>query len=221
MKENPIIQYYDQLAGNYDQDRFNNSYGKFIDRSERSLLNKFVRPNEIVVDLACGSGRLLNFASIGIDASKEMIAIAQAKFPDKKYYLADAEKIPLDDASVDTIIIFHFFMHLNLDKIHKILTECNRILKKNGRIIFDIPSKKRRSILGYKSSDWHGAYSLSFNDLKSITNFKIKETGGLLFIPIHRLPSIIRPLFSKIDSILSNSFLKEYSSYLVIELEKN
>lgn len=220
MKENPIIQYYDELARNYDQDRFNNSYGKFIDRCERNILNKLVYPNEIVVDLACGSGRLLNFASIGIDASKEMIAIAQAKFPDKKCYLADAEKIPLDDASVDTIIIFHFFMHLNEDKTHNILRECNRILKKNGRIIFDIPSKKRRSILGYKSSDWHGAYSLSFNDLKSLSDFNIKKTGGLLFIPIHRFPIPVRSFLSKIDSLLSNSFLKEYSSYLIIELEK-
>jgi len=206
MKEDPIIHYYNQLARNYDQNRFNNSYGKFIDARERHILNKLVSQNEIVVDLACGSGRLLNFASIGIDASKEMLAIAQTKFPDKNYYLADAEKIPLDDASVDTIIIFHFFMHLDVNKIHTILTDCNRILKKNGRIIFDVPSKKRRSLLGYKSSDWHGSYSLSFNDLKSLTNLKIKNTFGLLFIPIHRFPIPVRSFLSKIDSLLSNPF---------------
>ncbi|HSY62326.1 MAG TPA: hypothetical protein VK796_10640, partial [Cytophaga sp.] len=95
-----------------------------------------------------------------------------------------------------------------------------RILKKGGRIIFDVPSKKRRRLMRYKSNNWHGAYSLSLNDLKAIPDFKIKQTFGILFLPIHRFPTFIRPFLSQIDTVLSNSFLKEYSSYLIIELEK-
>jgi ubiquinone/menaquinone biosynthesis C-methylase UbiE len=220
MTENTIVTYYDALAATYEQDRFDNSYGRFIDRCERTVLNKLLTVDEVVADLACGSGRFLNYAGIGIDASKEMLAVAQKKFPGKKLLLCDAAHIPLDTACVDTIISFHFFMHLNPEKMHTILSECNRILKKGGRIIFDIPSKKRRKLFKYKSSDWHGANSLAFKDLTSISGFKIKRTSGILFLPIHRLPISIRAFFTRMDILLSNSFLKEYSSYLIVELEK-
>jgi ubiquinone/menaquinone biosynthesis C-methylase UbiE len=220
MVENTIVTYYDTLAREYDQDRFNNSYGRFIDRCERNVLNKLITADEIVLDLACGSGRFLNYASIGLDASKEMLAVAQQKFPDKKLHLCNAEQTPLDPASVDTIISFHFFMHLDQEKTDKIILECNRILKKGGRIIFDVPSKKRRKLMRYKSNNWHGAHSLSLDALKAIPDFKIKQTFGILFLPIHRFPTFIRPFLSQIDTVLSSSFLKEYSSYLIIELEK-
>lgn len=221
MTENTIVAYYDALAHKYDQDRFDNSYGKFIDYCERKVLNKLLtKKNELVADLACGSGRLLNYAGIGIDASKEMLRIAQQKFPDKKFHLCDAEQLSLETSSVDTIISFHFFMHLSREKTNSILSECHRVLKKHGRIILDIPSKKRRQLFGYKSSSWHGANSFSLNELAALPGFKIKRTCGILFIPIHRFPATIRPFLSRIDALLSNSFLKEYSSYLIVELEK-
>ncbi|WP_375559227.1 class I SAM-dependent methyltransferase [Bernardetia sp. OM2101] len=217
-----IISYYDKLAKIYDDDRFDNSYGKFIDKQERNILNKLLtNDNEIILDLACGSGRFMDYANYGSDASKEMVKISQQKFPHKEIYLSDAEKTTFEDNSIDTIISFHFFMHLNKEKMEKILQECDRILTKNGRIIFDIPSSKRRKLLNYKSKNWHGAFSLTNQELKKInSNFELKNSFGILFVPIHRFPKKLRPLFIKLDRLLSNSFLKEYSSYQVIEFVK-
>lgn len=217
-----IIDYYDNLAVLYDENRFNNEYGKFIDKQERMLLDKLLNDcDELVLDLACGTGRLLNYASIGVDASSKMIEITQQKFTDKSIYLADAENTPLETNSIDTIICFHCFMHLNQEKINKILEECHRILKPNGRIIFDVPSKKRRKALNFKSDGWHGTFSISFEELKRNSHFKLNRTFGLLFFPIHRFPKITRNALVKIDLLIANSFLKEYSSYLVIEFKKN
>lgn len=219
---NKIVNYYDNLAESYDENRFDNPYGKFIDKQERNLLDKLLTNNdEIILDLACGSGRLLNYASYGIDASPKMIEISKQKFRTKSVYLSDAEKTQFESNSIDTIICFHFFMHLDQDKINKILEECNRILKKNGRIIFDVPSKKRRELLNFKSNEWHGAFSTSLAELKSNTHFKLNRTFGLLFFPIHRFPNITRKFLVKIDLLIANSFLKEYSSYLIIEFKKN
>ena len=216
-----IIAYYDDLAKKYDQDRFGNTYGKFIDSQERKILDQILtNKSELVVDLACGAGRFLNYASIGVDASLQMIEIAKSKFPQKTFLQNEADKILLGSNSIDTIISFHFFMHLDEKKIIQVLEEANRILKKNGRIIFDIPSQKRRNLLGYKKVNWHGASSLNLDNLKSIPNFKINKTFGLLFFPIHRFPAFSRKFLVKLDTILANSFLKEYSSYLIIELEK-
>lgn len=218
---NKIVEYYNDLASTYDQNRFENTYGRFIDNQERGILNQLLtNKNELILDLACGTGRLLNYASIGVDASAEMIAIAKRKFPEKTFLQTEADQIPVEDNSIDSIISFHFFMHLDQNKISQILEESNRILKKGGRIIFDIPSRKRRNLLGYKKTNWHGASSLSMNDFKVNSNFKIKRTFGVLFFPIHRFPDFCRKFLVPLDSFLANSFLKEYSSYLIIELEK-
>ena len=217
-----IIHYYNDLAEIYDEDRFNNSYGKYIDSQERVILNKLLNNSgEIILDLACGSGRLLNYANIGVDASSKMLEISKAKFPAKEIYLCAAENIPLDNNSVDTIISFHFFMHLDQPSIDKILKECYRILKPNGRIIFDIPSKKRRVLLRYKSTGWHGAHSSTIAALNQNSNFNVNQAYGVLFLPIHRFPEFARKLFLKIDLILGNSILKEYCSYIIVEYQKN
>ena len=216
-----IIKYYDELAHQYDADRFDNTYGDYIDHQERKILSRLlINPNEIVLDLACGTGRLSKFATYGIDASSNMIEVARNKFPNKIFLVGVADKIDLKDSSVDTIICFHFFMHLNQSKFDLVLKECHRILKPNGRIIFDIPSKKRRRLISYKANNWHAAFSLSFDDLKKNTSFKIKRTFGYLFFPIHRFPKFLRRVSVGLDSVISNSIVKEYSSYLVIEFRK-
>jgi SAM-dependent methyltransferase len=112
-------------------------------------------------------------------------------------------------------------MHLDKEKVQKILAECQRVLKPNGRIIFDIPSAKRRSFIRYKNTGWHGNFALTNKQINELsTEFSISRSFGILFIPIHRIPVRLRNLFLGFDRILSNSFLKEYSSYQIIELIK-
>lgn len=220
---NQIIQYYDKLAPTYDDNRFNNTYGAFIDAQERRILDQLLLNEKgLVLDLACGTGRLSNYATIGVDGSKEMIQIAKEKHPKNQFLNSDAAAIPLKDNSIDAIISFHFFMHLTPEKIEAILKEAHRILKKGGRIIFDIPSQKRRSKINYKAENWHGAFSSSTKNIQLISNdlFELKQKFGLLFLPIHRFPKNSRKNFLKLDYFLSNSWLKEYSSYLVLELQK-
>lgn len=217
-----IINYYDKIASIYDKDRFGNTYGTFIDKQERKVLDRLLNnKQEIVVDMACGSGRFLSYANFGVDGSAEMVNISKQKFPNTKIFLSDSEKTDFQDNAVDTIISFHFFMHLNAVKLEHILMEWDRILTKNGRIIFDIPSSKRRKLLNFKKNNWHGSYSLTTAEIEQVnSNFKIRQSFGILFIPIHRIPKSIRKLFLKLDALLSNSFLKEYSSYQIIELVK-
>jgi hypothetical protein len=42
MKTN-ILNYYNHLAKTYDENRFGNSYGKYIDEQERAFLNSFFK----------------------------------------------------------------------------------------------------------------------------------------------------------------------------------
>lgn len=220
-----IIDYYNRLASDYDHNRFENSYGQFIDAQERKILNQLIQHRHgQVLDIACGTGRLMDYATQGLDASIEMLKIAQAKFPDKKMIQAQATTIPLEDKSLEVVFSFHFFMHLDRDTIVQIIQECHRLLKPKGRIIFDIPSAKRRSRKTPHATDhaWHGAQSMSLEELRLLLGerFEIKRTFGLLALPIHRFPSGIRRYLKGLDYFLANYVMKEYSSYLVLELVK-
>lgn len=220
---NQVIQYYDKIATSYDADRFGNSYGRFIDAQERKVLNHLLADRqEIVLDLACGSGRLLSYANIGLDASAEMLKLASEKFPGKPTLHAEADAIPLGAASLDTVISFHFFMHLDHAGVAKIVSEVHRVLKDEGRLIFDIPSGKRRKLLGYTTDTWHGAHSATLEDITQMVQdkFVVKSSYGLLLLPVHRIPKRIRRFCIWLDYLLANSFLKEYSSYLILELRK-
>ncbi len=219
-----IKTYYDELASTYDQNRFGNSYGTYIDLQERAFLKKRLPhiSTANILDLGCGTGRFLNYASHGIDISPKMIEIAKGKFPDKNINLGSISQIPHPDAFFDILFSFHVLMHLDKSTVIDFLKESHQKLKENGRLIFDFPSQKRRQLFNYKSKDWHGANALSIKDIENLikSDWKIKHYKGILFFPIHRFPSSMRPLLQKIDTVFCKTFLKEYSSYLVIELEK-
>ncbi|RKS21977.1 methyltransferase family protein [Flavobacterium endophyticum] len=216
--------YYDELASTYDQNRFGNSYGNYIDSQERAYLKKNLPllDSSNILDLGCGTGRFLDYATHGADISPRMIEVAKSKFSDKEIRLGSVSEIPYPDAFFDVIFSFHVLMHLDKTIVNEFLQESHQKLKKEGRLIFDFPSKKRRRLFKYKNEGWHGANDFSIKDIENLieSNWKIKHRQGILFFPIHRFPSSTRPLLQKIDTFFCKTFLKEYSSYLIIELEK-
>lgn len=220
-----IRKYYNNIATIYDHDRFQNTYGNFIDTQEKAFLTKnLFQPssNQKILDVGCGTGRLLNFANYGIDFSEQMLEIASKKFPNKKIIEGNATNIPFSDNYFDAIFSFHVIMHLDLETTSKFIEESYQKLKPNGLLIFDFPSKKRRKLVRHKSKNWHAANSLTIEEIKKITNHKwsLEMQHGLLFFPIHRIPKFARKWLIKLDLLICKSFLKEYASYNVIMLKK-
>jgi len=219
-----IIKYYDDLAKNYDKDRFRNTYGKYIDYQEKTIVRKLIGniDEDRILDMACGTGRFLEFAEYGIDISSEMINEAKLKYPRKNLFKENALNTHFEDSSFDTILSFHLFMHLNRETTEKLLDEAHRILKTGGKIIFDIPSKKRRIFTNYKAKNWHGANAFTVKEMSEMTKdkWRIKSYFGILFFPIHRGPQKIRKYLLNLDILLCQSLMKEYSSYLIFSLEK-
>ena len=113
-------------------------------------------------------------------------------------------------------------MHLEKELIYKVLNEFYRILKSGGKIIFDIPSEKRRKLTQFKMEGWHGSTSFRTSNLVEITKEKwyLKNKLGIAFFPLHHIPRKLRKIAVKIDSLFCRSFVKEYSSYLILTLEK-
>jgi SAM-dependent methyltransferase len=221
-----IHDYYDTLAKDYDQNRFGNSYGRYIDRLERKILQSWLNntPPTDVVDLACGTGRLLQFAMTGVDASAEMLRVARNKFPDRLLKHSTLPKLDLPDASFSAATCFHVLMHLDEALIKQSFAEIARVIKVGGRLIVDIPSQDRRALNRRRPNNngWHGNTAATQTDVIhwSSPHWRLVKRRGILFIPIHRLPSFARAFFGGIDALIGRTFLARYSSYHVYELER-
>lgn len=221
---NSILEYYNQLASKYDQDRFANSYGDYIHQQEVNILKKFLSPLNIEnnLDVACGTGRFLNFSRHGVDFSPKMIEIAKSKYREKKILVADAKALPYPDETFANVTAFHLFMHLTLEDLQLILSEVARVTKKGGKFIFDIPSEKRRNLTQYKAPGWHGGFQISAQTLTEVASehWNVHAFFGIGFFPIHKIPKPLRKLVRPFDSLFAKSPLKEYSSHIIYVLTK-
>lgn len=219
-----ILNYYDDLAVNYDQDRFQNSYGKYLDQQERQLLNRWLRDYhpKHTLDLGCGTGRLLDYAENGVDFSAQMIAQASAKFPDHQLIQSEISDLPFNDQQFDVIFSMHVFMHLDEATIEKALGECRRVLRPGGRLIVDFPNAKRRKAIRYQKKGWHANTALTPQRMEKLAGkgWKLHSTAAFLFFPIHRIPVKVRRYMRPSDSLLCRSPLKHWASYYCIALQK-
>jgi ubiquinone/menaquinone biosynthesis C-methylase UbiE len=215
-----IVDYYDRQAATYDRDRFGSNYGKFIDIQERRILNRWLSgADRRVLEIACGTGRLSDFALFACDASLESLKIARRRRPSTCFVAADATQLPFKTQSIDAVFAFHIFMHLDRGSIRSILAEAARVLRDRGLFIADVASATRRrtgSRPAGESAPWHGSTALSAAEFKMLcSEFGLRPVRmtGIMFIPIHRMPDRLRPFLLSLDRWLS-ARLPSLSSYL-------
>ena len=100
------------------------------------------------VDLGCGSGRHLNLLNeigieniIGTDSSLKGLTISRenSSFP---LIQMDNKHISLKDNSVDLLIAWGSLHYSHKDELPFMISEINRVLKKNGQLIGTLRSDK-------------------------------------------------------------------------------
>lgn len=223
----PIHDYYDRLAKEYDSQRFGNSYGRYIDYLERRILSRWLAkiPPADVLDLGCGTGRLLDFAMTGVDTSPEMLKVAAEKFPNRRLVQATLPNLKGSVGGIyQAATCFHVFMHLDNKLIAQSLQAIASLVVVGGHLIMDIPSQHRRACIGRRRSEsgWHGDTAATYVDIESWagSHWSIVQRRGILFFPIHRMPPYVRPLFRGLDELIGRTPLARYSSYHVYQLKR-
>jgi ubiquinone/menaquinone biosynthesis C-methylase UbiE len=157
---------------------------------EKKYLQKTITPNAKVLDVGCGNGRniadLLPITKniIGIDNDNQAFTSAKKNFssyPTIKILKADATKLPFENESFDFIICMNTFINF-ADKKFIILEEMKRVLKKNGKIIFNIYSEDAKS---ERLKVYHGL------------KIKFEEEGDGVFILGRNKNRVVSEQFSK------------------------
>lgn len=218
-----ITGYYNQLAPDYDANRFDNTYGQYLHRQETFFMCKMIAAGcGQVLSLGCGTGRLMEMATHGADISPAMIEEAIKKYPGKQFVNCNAAETVYEDGFFKGVFSLHVLMHLPLATIEAILKEAYRVTAADGWLIVDFPNKGRKKRQSSKEG-WHAATGFTtkeFTILAHAHGWRIQQHYGLLLFPIHRLPPVVRKLFFWADTCLCRLFTKKYASYTLLKLCK-
>lgn len=140
MNKKDIIAFFDRLAPQWDADmiRHDDIIAKILDGAE-------IGPGKKVLDVACGTGVLVNdyldrqVASVlGVDISAEMVKIASSKFPQENVHFLnmDVENLP-EDTRYDAIMVYNAFPHFPdpeglIAKLSGLLNPCGTLTVAHG-----------------------------------------------------------------------------------------
>lgn len=183
-----------------------------------------LKKGEQLFDLACGQGYFANIffkngaSVVASDISKRLVEIAIKSSPKGiSFHVAPAHKAPfIKDNSIDTIVIVLAIQ--NIENISEVLTECNRVLKKSGRIVLVLNHPAFRVPQG---SDWYfldGVQYRTVGKYLSESKVVIDMTPGeknpkkkIKTVSFHRSLQYYMKLFSKNNLVITR--LEEWISH--------
>jgi ubiquinone/menaquinone biosynthesis C-methylase UbiE len=133
------IKRFNEWAKTYDRSFLQRLFFGPIQSRMLDVCDKQGSPPGAVLDIGCGTGRLLAAARAqwpeakfaGVDPAPQMIAAAQRRNPQADFKVAMAESLPIDDQSVDLVLSSLSFHHWADQK--KALVEIVRVLRPEGR----------------------------------------------------------------------------------------
>ncbi len=132
-----------------------------IEHLHRYFLARALCRGQDVLDVASGEGygaALLAQTArsvIGVEVSAEAVAHAAEAYrqPNLRFLEGDARHLPLDDASVDTVVSFETIEHLY--EHDQFLAEVRRVLRPGGRFIVSSPERDIYSPSGSSANPYH------------------------------------------------------------------
>lgn len=155
---------YDKAAKAY-ADKFNGIGSRESDIAHAiSLWGGSRRPH--VMEWGCGNGRdaaaILRYADtyMGIDASKEMIALARVQVPRALFEVADMNTCDIPNG-IDIVFAFASLLHCSKDQIQTLLERTHERLGTGGIVYISL---KHGSYHGRIVTDEHGPRTFYFYD---------------------------------------------------------
>jgi len=136
------------MAQQFEQARFGGPIGSLLAETQERVLIEFADagPGCRVVDVGTGTGRAaIALAArgadvVGLDASREMLKVAEARAAEKRVAVAfevgDAHHLPLEDRSADVAVSLRVLMHT--PDWRQCIGELCRVAR--SRVVLDYPA---------------------------------------------------------------------------------
>lgn len=111
--------------------------------SDLEVLDQLVQPaGKDVIDVGCGGGALVRALAArgahptGVEISEEQLAAARHDDDGSgaRYLVGRAERLPLDDASVDAVVFMRSLHHVPVAELLGALREARRVLRRTGLV---------------------------------------------------------------------------------------
>ena len=132
---------YDAIASRWDAAR-RDFFGH--EREYADALLATAEPGSTVLDLGCGTGRPIadyvisrGYRVIGVDQSREMLAVAAARHPSQRWVHANMESY-LADATYAAAILWDSLFHIERDRHEPILKRVVSGLPVGGRLMLTV-----------------------------------------------------------------------------------
>ena len=154
------------MAEAFDALRFSGPIGRLIAESQERVIATFLAPvpHRTILDVGTGTGRaaialaLRGAVVTGVDASAEMLAVAERRAKDAHvgvtFTQGDAHGLTFPDRSFDAVICLRVIMHT--PDWRQSLAELCRVAR--GRVVFDYPAL--RSAAALQAVTRHVAHAL-------------------------------------------------------------
>jgi len=133
-----VYKVYDKIAPWF----YENRYRGLMEKAWMDEVISRIPAKGAVLDLGCGTGKpimeyllIQEFDVTGVDASREMLKIAQANFPSVELVLQDMRLLDLPQ-KFDAIITWHSFFHLPPNDQPAMFGIFEKHLNPNGILIF-------------------------------------------------------------------------------------
>lgn len=194
-------QKWDALAAVFDQ--HHNDHGdqlrqKFYDPAMLHLIGDI--SGQIVLDAGCGNGYFAEILAesattvIGVDFSPRMVSFAKtrSKHPNIKLILADVQRLPLFDRSIDIAVSNLVLQYV--PSLEKPATELQRVIKDNGKVLIGVEHPMTNVI--YRTQELLG--SRRTNDFEHAVDY------------FDRKPTVRRTLNGEANVIVFNRPLEGY-----------
>ena len=178
--------------------------------------------NKDILEIGCSGGEeaknYVNYSKsyIGIDISDETIRNAEKLgLKNAKFLCTDGHSIPLPDNSVDCVVVNSLLHHLDL---YKSFPEMNRVLKKNGSLIFREPLGTNPLLKLYRyltpRARTNDERPFSLKDLSLMSKYfhveEIQWFGFLSLISVYIKSRKLRRFLSHLDKTLSKTYLRYF-----------
>jgi SAM-dependent methyltransferase len=173
-----------------------------------------LRPKKSLFEIGSGSGHLVaalqsqGFDIQGSDISSDAIVQAKEEFG-VRLHRCDGYALPLKDGSIDIIMSFDVFEHIEDSDRH--LQEVRRVLRQGGYYLFQTPNKwisMPTSIIKNRSWTAHRRYHVALHSYGQLRK-RLKKNGfSQKFVDIRLVTPFYRQKLRKIyGPVLSTIFL--------------